>query len=230
VGVSDRQPGSVQVVEVFAEVVCPFAHVGLRRFVARRSELGTATPLLRVRAWPLELINGQPFDPEKVAHDVAELRRQVVPELFARFTPAAVPHSSLSAFALVADAQAQSDQLGEEVALAVRTALFEDGLNVGDADVLAEIARTHGLERPHGDVGSVCEVDHAEGLRRGVQGSPHFFVGDHGYFCPSLRIDRRGDAISITFDPARLDALLDDCFGPSVDRRRAAESTSGSMP
>ena len=63
---------AVRTVEVFADVVCPFAHVGLRRFVARRAELGRSRPLLLVRAWPLELVNAKPFDPASVARNVAE--------------------------------------------------------------------------------------------------------------------------------------------------------------
>ena len=53
-------------IEVFADVVCPFTHVGLRRLVDRRDELG-ASAVLRVRAWPLELINGEPLAADLVA-------------------------------------------------------------------------------------------------------------------------------------------------------------------
>ena len=34
---------SMTVIEVFADVTCPFTHVGLRRFVERRGELGRMT-------------------------------------------------------------------------------------------------------------------------------------------------------------------------------------------
>src|SRR5206468_3084962 len=53
--------GMTAVIEVFADVRCPFTHVGLTRFVARRHELGRREPRLRVRAWPLELVNGEPL-------------------------------------------------------------------------------------------------------------------------------------------------------------------------
>jgi hypothetical protein len=49
-----------RLVEVFADVGCPFAHVGLRRFVERRDELGRDDVVLWVRAWPLELVNARP--------------------------------------------------------------------------------------------------------------------------------------------------------------------------
>ena len=72
-------------VEVFAEITCPFAHVGLRRFVVRREASGRAAPVLWVRAWPLELVNGEPLDPDVVARHVDELRERVAPDLFRGF-------------------------------------------------------------------------------------------------------------------------------------------------
>ena len=47
---------------VFADVRCPFTHVGLRRFVQRRDQLGR-TDVVRVRLWPVELVNDEPLDP-----------------------------------------------------------------------------------------------------------------------------------------------------------------------
>jgi predicted DsbA family dithiol-disulfide isomerase len=199
-------------VEVFADVVCPFAHVGLRRFAARRESLGVAAPLLHVRAWPLEVVNGRPFDPPSVAEHVAALRAQVAPDLFVDFVPSAVPPTSLPAFALVADAYRHGDRRGEAVSLAVRAALFEEGRDVSDPDVLARIAAQHDVGPPSDAARVEYRADYDEGRARGVQGSPHFFVGEHDYFCPSLQIEREGGGVSITPDPGRLDALLADCF------------------
>src|SRR3954464_13451066 len=47
-------------IEVFADVACPFTHVGLCRLVARRRE-SNSDAVLWVRAWPLELVNGEPL-------------------------------------------------------------------------------------------------------------------------------------------------------------------------
>lgn len=55
--------GIPDTVEVFADLGCPFTHVGLRRLLARRAELARDEPVLLVRAWPLELVNGQPLAP-----------------------------------------------------------------------------------------------------------------------------------------------------------------------
>lgn len=55
----------VRVVEVFADITCPFTHVGLRRLVRHRESVGRNDVVLRVRAWPLELVNDEP--PPKLA-------------------------------------------------------------------------------------------------------------------------------------------------------------------
>ena len=99
-------------VEVFADVTCPFAHVGLRRFVARREEFGLLGPILRVRAWPLELVNGNPLEPSLVAQHAEELREQVAPDLFRGFDPDLVPASSMPALELVAAAYELNDRSG----------------------------------------------------------------------------------------------------------------------
>ena len=56
----------MKTVEVFADVLCPFTHVGLHTLSDRRGERGLDEPRLRIRAWPLELINGRPLDPHHV--------------------------------------------------------------------------------------------------------------------------------------------------------------------
>jgi hypothetical protein len=53
----------VSIIEVFADAGCPFTHVGLRRLVEHRDHAGRDDVVLRVRAWPLELVNGHPLDP-----------------------------------------------------------------------------------------------------------------------------------------------------------------------
>jgi len=203
---------TVQTIDVFADVVCPFTHVGLRRFVARRGEFGMTEPLLRVRAWPLELVNGKPFDPDAVAHHVHELRRQVAPEMFEHFTPDVVPTTSMPAFGLVAAAYAVGDALGEAVSLAVRSALFEDGRDITDPAVLGDVATAHGLDGPGTGAERLVAADYEEGRRRGVEGSPEFFLDGRGYFCPGLHIERSGDDMLIEPDVARFDAFLEDCF------------------
>jgi predicted DsbA family dithiol-disulfide isomerase len=199
-------------VEVFADVTCPFAHVGLRRFVARREELGFSRPILRVRAWPLEIVNGKALESDLVAQHVDELREQVAPELFGRFVPEHVPASSIPALELVAAAYELDDCVGERVSLLVRDALFEHGLDIGDAEVLAEIAAVEGISVRPDDAKRIVLHDYEEGRRRAVRGSPEFFLDGHGWYCPSLHIEKVDDTLRIEPDLEAVEAFLAACF------------------
>ena len=137
----------MRTVEVFADVLCPFTHVGLHTLIDRRVERGLTEPRLRIRAWPLELINGAPLDPHHVGAEIAALRASVRPDLFAGFSEEAFPGTSMAAFALTAAADRSGDPvLIEGVGMALRDAIFEQGLDIGSADQLAPIAARFGLE------------------------------------------------------------------------------------
>lgn len=196
-------------VEVYAEVGCPFTHVGLHRFVQRRRELGGG-PTLHVRPWPLELVNGAPLDPAFIAEKIDELRRQVSPDLFVGFRPDAFPATSLPALALTAAAYEVGPSEGEQVALAVRDLLFEQGRAVDDPAVLAEVAAAVGVDVPDGH--DAVLADYERGRQRGVIGSPHFFLPGGDFFCPSLDIARVDGHLRITADPTGFAAFLDACF------------------
>ena len=81
-------------IEVFADIMCPFTHFSLRRLVAERRERH-AHAALRVRAWPLEWINGQPIARELAAREIDALRAGVAPDLFTAFETAPFPRSSI---------------------------------------------------------------------------------------------------------------------------------------
>ncbi|NTY63206.1 DsbA family protein [Mycolicibacterium sphagni] len=185
--------GKVSTVEVFADILCPFTHVGLRTLIDRRSERGLTEPRLRIRAWPLELINGSPLDRHHVGAEISALRASVRPDLFGGFSVDSFPKTSMTAYALAAAADRAGDPvLVEEVGLALRNALFEEGLDIGRPDVIEPIAGRFGLEPLDEETTSVAvQADWDEGRARGVVGSPHFFTEDGGdWFCPSLAISR----------------------------------------
>ena len=100
----DDERDAAKVIEVFADVVCPFTHVGLKRLVAYRKKRGRDDVVLEVHAWPLELVNGELVPRDLLVEEVAELRAGVAPELFAGFDPTLFPMTSLPAFALAARA------------------------------------------------------------------------------------------------------------------------------
>jgi predicted DsbA family dithiol-disulfide isomerase len=199
-------------IEVFADVRCPFTHVGLRRLVDRRAVLGRADVGLRVRAWPLELVNDAPLDPAMIGEEVDALRLQVAPDLFTGFDPSRFPDSSLPGLTLAATAYGHSLGAGERVSLALRDALFEDGLEIAHDGVLLEIAAAAGVESPTEGARETVLADWEEGRQRGVVGSPHFFVGDEGFFCPSLDISRVDGELRVSSDRATFDAFVERCL------------------
>ena len=178
---------------MFADVLCPFTHVGLHTLIDRRVARGLTEPRMRIRAWPLELVNGQPLDPHHIAAEVAALRDSVRPDLFAGFSVEAFPNTSMAAFALAAAADRTGDPgLSEEVGMALRDAVFEKGLDIGRPDVVETIAAGFNLEPLGVDAtAAAVHADWDEGKERGVIGSPHFFTADGGnWFCPALAISR----------------------------------------
>ena len=207
---SDR---AVHVIEVFADIWCPFAYVGLRTVDEQRVRRGRTDVRIQVRAWPLELVNGAPLDPSVTKAHVDELREQVAPSLFGSFDPQHFPRSTLDPLALAARAYRADLLTGERVSFALRDALFERGEDISSRAVLERIAAEF-------DVGWPAEVDRSavmddwrEGQRRGVLGSPHFFCGDSDVFCPSLEISKEpGHGLSIARDGSRLRTFLERCL------------------
>jgi predicted DsbA family dithiol-disulfide isomerase len=183
----------VTIVEVFADVLCPFTHVGLHTLIDRRVQRGLTEPRMRIRAWPLELINGQPLDPHHIDAEISALRESVRPDLFAGFNVDAFPNTAMAAYALTAAADRTGDPArSEQVGMALRDAVFERGLDIGRPEVVDEVAARFGLTPL--DVDATAAAVHAdwdEGKQRGVVGSPHFFTADGGsWFCPGLAISR----------------------------------------
>ncbi|HEY6533725.1 MAG TPA: hypothetical protein VIY72_15565, partial [Acidimicrobiales bacterium] len=183
-----------------------------RRLVDRRRTLGRPDIALRVRAWPLELVNGEPLDADFVAEEIEELRSDVAPDLFQGFRSSVFPSTSLPALALTAAAYRIDPGIGEAVALELRHLLFEDGVDIADPDVLRRIAGEHAIEVTDDDRASV-EADHAEGVRRGVIGSPHFFTAEGDFFCPALDVSRDDTGqLHVAFDPAGFEAFEASAF------------------
>ncbi len=208
------------VIEVFADVACPFTHVGLRRFVEHRTRLRRPDVVLAVRAWPLEVVNGQPLDSHVTAGRIADIREQVAPDLFSGFAESAFPATSLPALALTSAAYARDPQTGERVSLELRDLLFEQGRDIADPVVLAEVAAEHGVEVGDADVRRVHD-DHAEGAARGVIGSPHFFTPSGDFFCPALDVHHDASGrLAVAPDPARFDRFLSSCFDEQAEREQ----------
>ena len=202
----------MRVVEVFADIACPFTHVGLRRFQAYRQQLGTTEPVLRVRAWPLELVNGQALDGPSLMPKIKAMQADVAADLFVGFDEHHFPATTLPALAAEAAAYRQGLEIGEGFSLAVRHALFEDGLDVSDEEVLRRVREAHGVEEPTAADRAAVRDDFVEGRRRDVSGSPHFFTAEGDFFCPSLDIHHNDDGYEVTFDAAGFQRFVSAVF------------------
>ncbi len=188
------------VVEVFADVSCPFTHVGLKRVVEHVAEIGREIDVV-VRAWPLEWVNGAPLEAAAVEVKARALCEQLGVEDFSGLRPDQWPATTLPALNLAALAYARDAATGLAVSLAIRAALFERGLDVGDPDVLVDIAAEYGLPAPGNEASAAVRADYDEGLARGVSGSPHFWIGQDDFFCPALDLGHDTDGnLTARFD------------------------------
>ena len=174
-------------VEVFADISCPFTHLGLAMVV---DELAESSPdaEVRVRAWPLEWVNGSPLDPVATAGKIDALRAQLGTDRFSGFRIDRWPTTTIPALNLAAAAYDADPDAGLQVSLALRSSLFEQGEDISDPRVLAGIAASFDLAPPPVEASAAVGADYADGQRRLVSGSPHFWIEGHDYFCPSLDI------------------------------------------
>ena len=190
--------------EVFADITCPFTHVGLKQVVGHVAEMSEPVEVL-VRAWPLEWVNGSPLDVEAVLVKAAALSDQLGVDDFRGLRADRWPASTIPALELAAAAYARDAATGLAVSMELRAALFEQGVDVADPDALALIAAAHHLDADDPELGRTIRSDYEAGQRRGVRGSPHFFMGDDDFFCPALDLGRDADGhLTARFDSAML--------------------------
>lgn len=106
----------------------------------------------------------------------------------------------------------------EEVGLALRNALFEEGLDIGRPEVIGSMAARFDLEPPlDAETTSVAvQADWGAGRARGVVGSPHFFTEDGAdWFCPGLAISRDDVGNFIVAWKVGAEAFVDRVFTPA---------------
>ncbi|MCP3935786.1 MAG: disulfide bond formation protein DsbA [Actinomycetia bacterium] len=193
--------------EVFADISCPFTHVGLKKVVGELDHLEHEVDVV-VRAWPLEWVNGEVFPPDVMRVKVDAIGGHLGAEYFAGFDEQTWPNTTLGALNLAAKAYEVGITKGLAVSLALREAVFEQGLDIGRPEVLAEIASEFALEAPSSEASAAVTADYEEGQRRSVKGSPEFWIDGQAFFCPSLTIGHDDDGLTAEFDPSGIDTLL----------------------
>jgi hypothetical protein len=114
---------------------------------------------------------------------------------------------------LIAQAYEQNVVAGEKASIVIREAIFEHGNDVADESVLQRIALSLGVSYVPDADHTLVRRDWEEGKARGVVGSPHFFNGSVGVFCPSLQLTRTEDSgLIIQANAEKLAAFLKTCF------------------
>jgi hypothetical protein len=219
--------GPLHIIEVFADVWCPFTHVGLKTVAAQLRDRKPEHPGVWVRSWPLEWVNGRPMNPIAAVGHANELRDQLSSDLFVGFDGSHFPHSTIPVLALVARGYREDFELGQSLSFEVRDWLFERGRDVADPATLASIATSFGLNEPDPDDYASVVTDWREGRSRGVLGSPHFYCGRLNVFCPSLEISTnpRNEGKEIHRNISRLSSFLDECLST-----KAKNTARGSGP
>ena len=194
--------------EVFADITCPFTHVGLKKVVEELTDLDGDVEIV-IRAWPLEWVNGAPLEAAAVEAKIAALREQLGTDNFSNFRGDAWPTTTIPALNLAAAASDIDVSTGLAVSLALREALFEEGLDVGDLAVLSSVAKQFGLEAPSIEVDARVQADYEDGQRRGVRGSPDFWLGDEEFFCPALMLGHDDEGLTAEFDTEGFENFLE---------------------
>jgi predicted DsbA family dithiol-disulfide isomerase len=200
-------------VEVYADISCPFTHVGLKQVIRHVEEMAQPAEVI-VRAWPLEWVNGTPLAFDAVVVKAEALTDQLGVDDFGGLRADRWPSSTIPALNLAAIAYEHSSATGLDVSLDLRAALFERGEDIADHDVLATIAASRGLAAPGTEASQAVLADYDQGRKRGVKGSPHYFVASDDFFCPALDIGHDADGhLTARFDThmlaeffARIDA------------------------
>ena len=154
-------------VEVFADVWCPFTHVGLRRFVDHRRETGASTSACGFGRGRSNWSTASRSTSTSSSRRSPRSERSSRPTSSSGSIRSRFPTTTLPALELTGHAYRASTAVGEAVALELRDRLFERGEDIGSPDVLAEVAAAHGLDAAAADSVEIVESDWAEGTSRG---------------------------------------------------------------
>lgn len=131
----------------WGEYYCPWTYVATTRLRAIMPALqGRAT--LRLRAYPLELIDGHSAPRDVLEQEWWLAAMQEPLAAFARHSGEDWPTTTLPAFEAAWCADRQGADLAAGFDTRVRRAFFAEGRNIGRRDVMLDIAREAGLDLP----------------------------------------------------------------------------------
>jgi predicted DsbA family dithiol-disulfide isomerase len=178
-------PGTIQ---VWSDLLCPFAHVAIYRLRTARTKLGLDDAVrLDHHTFALELFNGPHSRPGTDSEAVG--LGQLAPEVgFRLWTQPdwTYPSTVLLAAEAVHAAKAQGLRASEDLDAALRRAFWFESRTIGHRQVILEVAAevdsvdasALAVALDDGRARSEVMADHAVAVTDAVQGSPHLFLPD----------------------------------------------------
>jgi predicted DsbA family dithiol-disulfide isomerase len=182
-----RPAVEAQTIQIWSDLLCPFAHVAVHRLWETRAKLGL-DDVVRFdhHVFPLELFNGP--HPRRGTDTEAVGLGQIAPEAGFRVWAGAddlYPHTILLAGEAVLAAKAQSLQASELLDRALRVGFWLESKSISNRGVILEIAA--GLELDldrltddldNGTYRRALMDDFSVSQGDEVNGSPHLFLPD----------------------------------------------------
>lgn len=181
----ETAPGTIQ---VWSDLLCPFAHVAIHRLTEVRAQLGLRDAVrLDHHVFPLELFNGP--HPRQGTDSEAVGLGQIEPTAGFRLWTAAdwlYPSTVLLAAEAVLAAKEQGLGASEDLDRALRRGFWTESRSIAHRAVILELAGTTGTV----DVAALAEAldsgrhratlmaDYAVAQTDAVNGSPHLFFAD----------------------------------------------------
>lgn len=177
------------VVTIWSDVHCPWATTAIHRLRAARDQDGLDVEF-QLRAWPLELVNGEAGSRDSLMLEVGVLSTYE-PEIFSAYDNDAWPSTFLPALELVAAARrVHGPRAAEDVDYALRLSFFRDGVDISlrpGLEKAVQLAAGFGsgldgeavlAEWDSGAPRADVLADFRESKNVGVSGSPHVFWPD----------------------------------------------------
>ncbi|WP_446663676.1 DsbA family oxidoreductase [Flexivirga sp. B27] len=185
-------------VDIWSDIACPWCYIGKRRFEAGLRDFAHADDVeITWHSYQLDPTLPEHYDGSEVDYLAARkgMPRDQVQQMFAHVAEQAageglhydfdklVVANSMRAHHLLHLAARHG--VADEVKEALLSAHFEHGVDIGDADQLAEIGARHGLDATEvrealddPQVRTEVERDFAQARAYGIQGVPFFVIDE----------------------------------------------------
>lgn len=202
------------IVDIVSDPVCPWCYVGLKSFLVARDRIAEDFQVLpRIRAYMLN-----PDTPsegvDRAAHYAKKFpdqtqRENMIMQLKAaalgagfKFDPAIPEWLPNTAKAHQLIRLAHFDGAQERLALALYSAYWDDGVDIGDVNALLAIAEDAGLDRDNArsdlqnDASKAEILAEADAFRRaGVSGVPTYIVNERHGFSGAMPPERLAETL-----------------------------------